>query len=80
MNHLEPNIKRVDWSKEETQLLFSIQKQEGNAWAQIAKMLQGRTENDVKNQFYSTIRRNLRMINKTRDKSCLLYTSDAADE
>lgn len=37
----------------------------GNKWAEISKYLEGRSENDIKNQFYSVLRRGLRRINLT---------------
>jgi len=35
----------------------------GNKWAVIASHLKGRTDNNVKNYFYSTLRKSLRKLN-----------------
>ena len=35
----------------------------GNRWAKIAHELEGRTDNNVKNYFYSSLRRAIRKIN-----------------
>ena len=35
-----------------------------NKWSKIAKLLPGRSENSIKNFFYSTVRKNLRRLNK----------------
>ncbi|CAG9325415.1 unnamed protein product [Blepharisma stoltei] len=63
-NHLDPDIKIGWWTVEEEQILIETQREHGNCWSKIATFLPGRTENAIKNYFYSTIRRNLRRYNR----------------
>lgn len=60
-NHLNPEIKRSAWSPEEDRILLHYHNQIGNKWARIAKVLKGRTDNQIKNRFYSISRRALQM-------------------
>ena len=65
-NHLCPRVNKEMWSLEEEKVLFKYHSEYGNKWSCIAKHLPGRSDNSIKNHFYSTIRRNLRLLNKTR--------------
>lgn len=41
-NHLNPDIKRTAWTKEEELTLIKVHQVYGNRWAEIAKFLPGR--------------------------------------
>lgn len=45
------------WTEEEDRLLFRLYKEKGSVWSAIARNFSGRTENNLKNRFYSTLRR-----------------------
>ena len=55
--HLAPGIKTGAWEPEEDSLLISLHENLGNRWTEIAKHIQGRTDNSVKNRWYDVARR-----------------------
>lgn len=66
--HLNPAVIKSNWTAQDDQLIIQLHQSLGNKWAEIAKFLPGRTDNDVKNHFYSTIRKTERHRKKALQK------------
>ena len=56
-NTLNPNVKKGNWSQEEDKVIFDLYQKYGSSWSKIARFIPGRTENAIKNRFYSTVRK-----------------------
>merc|ERR1712032_1258114 len=58
-NHMCPEVKKCDWSDEEDKAILRGVEQLGSRWCEIIKdaTLAGRTDNSIKNRYYSLQRR-----------------------
>ncbi|CBI27388.3 hypothetical protein VitviT2T_001168 [Vitis vinifera] len=59
INYLRPDLKRGSFSAQEERTIIDVHRIVGNKWAQIAKYLPGRTDNEVKNFWNSCIKKKL---------------------
>ncbi|TBU05413.1 Myb-like transcription factor [Hamiltosporidium tvaerminnensis] len=52
-NHLNPMVTKKPISEEEASIIFEAQSRIGNKWCKISELLPGRSENTVKNFYFS---------------------------
>ncbi|XP_034607033.1 transcription factor MYB93 [Setaria viridis] len=58
-NYLRPDIKRDHFTDEEEKLIIHLLSILGNKWSSIAPKLPGRTDNEIKNYWYTHLRKKL---------------------
>lgn len=58
VNNLDPTVNKGPWTPEEDQALIRAQREMGNKWSEIAKRIEGRPDNAVKNRWYCMVNRN----------------------
>eukprot|EP00301_Raphidiophrys_heterophryoidea_P003845 c11720_g1_i1.p1 GENE.c11720_g1_i1~~c11720_g1_i1.p1 ORF type:complete len:334 (+),score=85.61 c11720_g1_i1:114-1115(+) len=68
-NHVDPSITREPFSHEEDCLVVGLVDQFGTKWAKIAKSLPGRTDNAIKNRYYSSL------MKKSRERRLNRFTA-----
>ena len=69
LNHLNPRVRKGEWSAKEEDVFILAHKELGNAWSEIAKRLVGRSDNNVKNHWNSALRRMGQAASLKRSKS-----------
>ncbi|KAK1390812.1 Transcription factor like [Heracleum sosnowskyi] len=76
INYLRPDLKRGAFSAQEEDLIIHFHSLLGNRWSQIAARLPGRTDNEIKNFWNSTIKKRLKISSSTSTPN----TSDSSLE
>ncbi|KAD6455098.1 hypothetical protein E3N88_09804 [Mikania micrantha] len=72
LNYLKPDIKRGNISPEEDDLIIRLHKLLGNRWSLIAGRLPGRTDNEIKNYWNTTLAKKAHhIINQVSHKQTL---------
>lgn len=57
---MDPKLNRDKWLIDDSKKLFALHRKFKNRWKNIAEMFPGRTDNSIKNQFFSLVRKALR--------------------
>jgi hypothetical protein len=73
-NILQPGVKKGEWTCDDDKKIFQFYLQYGARWTEIATHMIGRTENSIKNRFYSTLRR---FANKDRQNGVLETSAES---
>jgi len=66
INHLDPAIIKGKLTEEEWNLVIESQEELGNKWSEIAKLLPGRTPNQIKNVWHAMMRRETKLCKPKR--------------
>ena len=58
-HHLDPAVIKKKWSMDEDKLIIQLYLRFSSRWSEIAKHVEGRTDNQIKNRFNSNLKRRL---------------------
>lgn len=59
INCLNPSIRKTEWTDDEDKKIIELHNKFGNKWSKIAAEIQGRSDNQIKNRWSSTLKRRI---------------------
>ncbi|XP_062015646.1 transcription factor MYB46 [Rosa rugosa] len=80
INYLRPDLKRGAFSPQEEDLIIHFHSLLGNRWSQIAARLPGRTDNEIKNFWNSTIKKRLKVLSSSSSSTASPNASDSSSD
>ena len=61
-DHLDPNVTHSPWTQEEDDQLIQLHETYGNQWTKLVSFFEGRSENQIKNRWNSTLKKRIERI------------------
>ncbi|CAN0896925.1 Transcription factor MYB41 [Linum grandiflorum] len=77
MNYLRPDLKRGNYSLEEEETIIRLHAALGNRWSVIATHLHGRSDNEIKNHWHSSLKK--RVATKSESPASSSSTTQSSE-